>query len=209
MIYEAIQERRSQLLVTVRVAVPHNGAGSVLMLDQRNASPTVEWSGAGVTVTIPRVQSRCWLPLAWDDSYVSVLDAAWRLGAWDVQRVDYGADDGSDPTMRMALANAFVHAPYAITLDGAEIDRDEQVEREQTAACAAASEHGWSSWSFRPIQGNAGQPWSRWLTEDATLDTDGGRSAVRSIRHRQHECAPQPGCARCVIYKLGRPHGDR
>lgn len=206
MLYDTIQSMRcGRVLISCGLAVPHNGAGAVLTVSERSDDQPSEREG-GIATRMPTTRRHVWLPLSWSDSYAAALDAAWRLGAWDVLRVDYGPDDRSLSTLDLALDNAFLGRAYSTTIDGESIGGESLPSSEQRLARAVACERGWSSWTFKPTAGNDGAFWfGRQLRRDGTLGTDGGRSTTRRIDRRRHICAPQPGCARRVTYRLGAP----
>jgi len=140
--------------------------------------------------------------LTFDTIERALLDAAWRLGAWDLERVEaracneIGASAGEALACRKAFGDfggygddrAVHRAADAQLVDGAP-DRD--------ALMHLAAERGYLRWQFRPVKGGL---WRALDDPDDTLDADGGRRPPCPV-------APQPrraGERGRTVYRLGR-----
>ncbi|WP_269504484.1 diguanylate cyclase [Burkholderia sp. IMCC1007] len=123
-----------------------------------------------------------------------LLDAAWRLGAWELERVErrgcntIGAPPGEALACRQAFGD-YGSGPSAEChlIDGAP-DRDELMR--------LAARTGYARWLFRPVKGGL---WRVLDEPDDTLDADGGRQPPCPVLPRP----PQPR-ARRALYRLGR-----
>ncbi|MGN6580045.1 MAG: diguanylate cyclase [Bordetella sp.] len=124
-----------------------------------------------------------------------LLDAAWRLGAWEVER------EARRPWWRLgapardtlACWRAFGNYPDAPageeTLVSAAPDRE--------ALMAMAAHKGYLRWTFRPRKGGI---WGQVDDEDSTLEHDGGRAPPCPV-------APRPVRTERdgrTVYRLGR-----
>jgi len=135
--------------------------------------------------------------LSFDTVERALLDAAWRLGAWDLERVEaracneIGASAGEALACRKAFGAYGDHdqaPPDTYLVDGAP-DRD--------ALMHLAAERGYLRWLFRPVKGGV---WRALDEPDDTLEADGGRRPPcpvaplpRRASHRGH-----------TVYRLGR-----
>ncbi|MVW77716.1 diguanylate cyclase [Bordetella sp. 02P26C-1] len=132
------------------------------------------------------------------DSYAAIdramLDAGWRLGAWEVERIARPAWWRLNAPDSEALACRRAFADYSDT-DYA--DEAMVVEApDHQALLDLAARRGYVRWLFRPRKGGV---WSQIDGDDGTLDADGGRSMPCPV-------APQPDgreLRRRVIYRLG------
>lgn len=127
----------------------------------------------------------------------AMLQAAWRLGAWDLERSSHRPwwrlNAGLGETM--ACHRAFASYP------GEPADRAVLVEApDQNMLLELAAVSGYVRWQFRP---RAAGIWSQLLDDDATLEADGSRSSscpVAPVPYDRH----RPGRA---VYRLGRGGG--
>lgn len=125
----------------------------------------------------------------------AMLDAAWQLGAWDVERLErrpwwrLGAPDAE----ALACRQAFGEYPAGA---GHEPLVAETPDREELLRLAAI--RGYIRWLFRPRKGGL---WKEVEDDDGTLDGEGGRSLPCPVRPRPlHD---RTANAR-TIYRLGR-----
>jgi len=128
------------------------------------------------------------------DLEAALLDAAWRLGAWDVERVmrrpwwRLGAPAGEALACRRAFGD-YPDAPAGeepVLLEAP--DRDEMM--------ALAARKGYVRWLFRPRLGGL---WGQLGEEDATLDRGDGRAPPCPVPPRGFTRAPSR-----QVYRLGR-----
>ena len=124
----------------------------------------------------------------------AMLDAAWELGAWDMERsVRRGCNDaGASAREAHECRQAFGDNPLAPDSDAHLVaeapDRDELMQ--------LAARRGYVRWLFRPVRAGL---W-RAIAEDDTLDADGGRTPPCPVAPRalgEPQRAP-------VVYRLGR-----
>ncbi|MDI3514431.1 MAG: hypothetical protein PWP40_1660 [Rhodocyclaceae bacterium] len=124
----------------------------------------------------------------------AMLDAAWQLGAWDMERsVRRGCNDaGASAREAHECRQAFGDNPLAPDSDAHLVaeapDRDELMQ--------LAARRGYVRWLFRPVRAGL---W-RAIAEDDTLDADGGRTPPCPVAPRalgEPQRAP-------VVYRLGR-----
>lgn len=99
----------------------------------------------------------------------ALLDAAWRLGAWDLERIErrgcnvVGASAGEALACRQAFGDYNDTSAEEALVDGAP-DRDKLMQ--------IAANEGYVRWLFRPVKGGL---WRALEEPDDTLDADGGR----------------------------------
>jgi hypothetical protein len=124
----------------------------------------------------------------------ALLEAAWRLGAWDVERLAgrpwwrLGASDGET----LACYRAF--GEYPDREAGQEPVIADAPDREEVMWLAA--NRGYIRWMFRPRKGGV---WGHVADEDCTLEPDGGRSLPCPVRPRSFDMDG----ARRTVYRLG------
>lgn len=125
----------------------------------------------------------------------ALLDAAWQLGAWDLERVVKRPwwRLGAPASEALAGHRAFGDYPDANDGDPGVVmeapDRDELMR--------AAARRGYVRWLFRPRKSGL---WQRLQDEDSTLDMSGGRALPCPV-------LPYPletGRAGRAVYRLGR-----
>lgn len=124
----------------------------------------------------------------------AMLDAAWQLGAWDVERVTHGPWRrlGAPASEALACRRAFGDYPDADGPEEAVIaeapDRDAMME--------VAARRGYIRWMFRPRKAGL---WA-WLNDrDSTVDEGGGRALPCPV-------PPRPwigGRGNRFVYRLG------
>lgn len=124
---------------------------------------------------------------------LAMLDAAWQLGAWDMERLQRRACNDVGATAREALEcrQAFGDNPFAPG-DEAHL-LAEAPDRSDLLRLGAA--RGYVRWQFRPVRGGL---W-RQTAEDDTLSPDGGRSPPCPVQP-----ATMAGRHRRLVYRLGR-----
>lgn len=124
----------------------------------------------------------------------AMLDAAWQLGAWDLERsVRRGCGEvGASAQEAHECRQAFGDNPLAPGSDAHLVleapDRDELMQ--------AAARRGYVRWLFRPVRAGL---W-RAIAEDDTLNAEGGRTPPCPVMPRQ---VGEPGRAP-QVYRLGR-----
>jgi len=125
----------------------------------------------------------------------AAMDAAWELGAWDVQRAERRAYQrpGAEARETRECLQAFGAFPYG--LHGSSIviadapDADELVQ--------VASRHGYLMWLFRPVRGGI---WGEYA-DDSTLDDDGRREPPCPLMPIRPTCDGN----RKTVYRFGVP----
>lgn len=134
----------------------------------------------------------------WDDYAVidrAMLEAAWRLGAWDVERVARPAWWRLNAPVSEALACRRAFADYSDVRQAGEAVVVEAPD--QQALLELAARRGYVRWLFRPRKGGL---WSQTEGDDGTLDADGGRSAPCPVPLQPEGRELR----RKVVYRLGR-----
>ena len=125
----------------------------------------------------------------------AVLDAGWKLGAWDVERVARPAWGRLNAPVSEAVACHRAFGDYSDLPDGSRaviVDAPDQQE-----LLALAARRGYLRWLFRPRKGGV---WSQLDGDDCTLDADGGRSSPCPVALQ-----PDGRKLRCLVrYRLGR-----
>lgn len=125
----------------------------------------------------------------------ALLDAAWRLGAWDLERLEHRACNQIGASVREALACRQAFGDYG--------DRNEHDLHlvdgapERDALMRLAADRGYVRWQFRPVKGGL---WRTLEEPDDTLDADGGRRQPCPV-------GPLPrraGRHGRTVYQLGR-----
>lgn len=128
-----------------------------------------------------------------------VLDAAWRLGAWSVERLERracnfaGAPASEAYDCRVAFGDNAADFPDELVIGA---------DRPFAELMSQAAQKGYSRWLFQPVKSSI---WSDVGPGDDTLDTDGGRHSDCPIRP-----APATGNTarqKRTLYQLG--HLDR
>ncbi len=125
----------------------------------------------------------------------AAMDAAWELGAWDVQRAERPGcmRPGAESREALECLQAFGAFPFGLNNNQMVVaeapDSDELVE--------VAARRGYLMWLFRPVRGGI---WGEYA-DDATLDESGRRSGPCP-----HVPIP-PKCdrSRKTVYRFGVP----
>jgi hypothetical protein len=145
--------------------LPASVAGSALQINEH-------WSGLGNL----------------DDA---MLDAAWRLGAWQLEREEKGACSalGAAPHEALECRRAFGEL-----VPGGDATLDEAPDRADMLDLAAGI--GYVRWLFRPVRGGV---WKD-AAQDDSLSADGGREPPCPVPAR----APVGSRVSHTRYRLGR-----
>jgi hypothetical protein len=126
----------------------------------------------------------------------ALLDAAWRLGAWQLERVQQracntaGAPAGEAMACRQAFGDHIAGYPEELVLGADLAARLEQM--------ALAAARGYEQWLFQPVKGGL---WAGIGPSDDSLARDGGRHSDCPVR----PAPPAPG--KRVVYQLGHHDG--
>jgi hypothetical protein len=124
----------------------------------------------------------------------AMLDAAWQLGAWELDREERRAcsDAGASEREVLECRQAFATHPFGLTDDDFMLadapDRPELLE--------LGARVGYVHWKFRPVRGGL---WRETAVDD-TLAEDGGREPPCPVAAR----APFGTRVSRVRYRLGR-----
>ncbi len=187
-------------LVGVSVAaVPYANTPVVLTLHWHGFVETrlADVADASAVAYQPVPSSALQLNDRWDrleDLEHAVLDVAWELGSWDLERREAPPfiRPGSSSQESLECMGAFGSLPIAIEGQPpivAEVPDGEEL-------IDAAGRAGYVRWNFRPVRGGL---WAE-VGEDATLEQGGYRNPPCPML-----AAPtRPGRARRVVYQLGR-----
>jgi len=125
----------------------------------------------------------------------AMLEAAWQLGAWDVERLVQRPCSrlGADSSEALACRRAFADYPDVETSDEAVVieapDRDELLE--------LAAKKGYIRWMFRPRKGGI---WQTLNDEDSTVAPEGGRALPCPVGPLPYDGASPSR----LVYRLGR-----
>ncbi|MRV71049.1 diguanylate cyclase [Duganella sp. FT92W] len=120
-----------------------------------------------------------------------VLDAAWRLGAWSVERLQQRACNTPGARASEAYACRLAFGDNAADYPDEPVLASELPAREQLMELAARK--GYSRWLFQPVKGGL---WAGIGPGDDSLASDGGRQSDCPVRP-----APAGGDAR-LVYQL-------
>ena len=126
-----------------------------------------------------------------------VLDAAWQLGAWEIERIEQRSCNVIGASAAEALACRQAFGFYeADGSNRAPLDDDDS---ERARLMQLAARRGYLRWMFRPVQSGL---WHVLNEPDDTLDANGGRRppcpAAPISRRRDHRGR--------TVYRLGRVH---
>ena len=125
----------------------------------------------------------------------AAMDAAWELGAWDVQRAERPGcrRPGAESREERECRQAFGSFPYGVNGNQVVVadapDADELVE--------VAARRGYLMWLFRPVRGGI---WGDYA-DDATLEEDGRRSPPCPLVPIRPTCESN----RKTVYRFGIP----
>ena len=125
----------------------------------------------------------------------AAMDAAWELGAWDVQRAERQAcmRGGAESREALECLQAFGAFPFGINGNNVVVadapDADDLVE--------VAAHRGYLMWLFRPVRGGI---WGEYA-DDATLIEDGRRNPPCPLLPIPPTCEG----TRQTVYRFGVP----
>jgi len=125
----------------------------------------------------------------------AAMDAAWELGAWDVQRAERQAcmRGGAESREALECLQAFGAFPFGINGNNVVVadapDADDLVE--------VAAHRGYLMWLFRPVRGGI---WGEYA-DDATLIEDGRRNPPCPLLPIPRTCEG----TRQTVYRFGVP----
>lgn len=185
------------LYAVTLTAVPRPDTPLLLMLHWHGFRLD-EHAAAGSRAALQAVPgSALQINLAWrrlEEIDLAMLDAAWQLGAWDMERLQRRASSSVGASAREALEcrQAFGDNPFAP-------DDETHLLAEapdRTDLMRLGAKRGYVRWQFRPVRGGL---W-RETAEDDTLAADGGRAPPCPIRP---DPAPD-GRNRRTVYRMGR-----
>ncbi|ANN68683.1 diguanylate cyclase [Bordetella bronchialis] len=125
----------------------------------------------------------------------AMLDAAWRFGAWDVERVTHRPWRRLGAPAAEALACRRAFGDYPDAEDGIETLVADLPDR--PALMEMAARRGYVRWMFRPRKAGV---WSQLGDEDSTVDEGGGRPPPCPVRPRPWMEARDQR----FVYRLGR-----
>ncbi|OCS46438.1 diguanylate cyclase [Ralstonia pickettii] len=127
----------------------------------------------------------------------ALLDAAWQLGAWDLERVErrgcnvVGASAGEALACRQAFGDYEGASADAALIDGAP-DRAELMQ--------IAANEGYLRWLFRPVKGGV---WQALEEPDDTLGPDGGREPPCPVLPIPRQLPRHRPVRSRTVYRLG------
>ena len=125
----------------------------------------------------------------------AAMDAAWELGAWDVQRAERRGcmRQGAESREALECLQAFGSFPFGMSGSNVVVadapDADDLVE--------VAARRGYLIWMFRPVRGGI---WGEYA-DDATLIEDGRRNPPCPLRPIPPTCEGN----RKTVYRFGVP----
>jgi hypothetical protein len=127
----------------------------------------------------------------------ATLDAAWKLGAWDVARAERPGcmRAGAAGTEALECLQAFGTFPYGI--HGVQVVVSDAPDADDLVHLAA--HRGYLMWVFRPVKGGI---WAEYA-DDATLGPEGTRAGRCPHRPIPPVCSGK----RQTVYRLGVPAG--
>lgn len=158
----------------------------------------VDIPSAEAVVYTPVPSSALQLNERWSDLAAvdcAAMEAAWELGAWDVQRAERPActRPGADSSEALECLQAFGAFPYGLNNQQMVVadapDTDELIE--------VAARRGYLMWLFRPVRGGI---WGRYA-DDATLDDSGRRRGPCPHASIPAKCDR----SRRTVYRFGIP----
>ncbi|VVE72306.1 diguanylate cyclase [Pandoraea anapnoica] len=124
----------------------------------------------------------------------ALLDAAWRLGAWEVERIERRACAVIGASAAEALACRQAFGDY-----GEDVPADQHLldaAPERKALMQIAARKGYVRWLFRPVKGGI---WRALDEPDDTLNADGGRPLPCPVLPKPR----RPEGAGRTVYRLG------
>lgn len=125
----------------------------------------------------------------------AAMEAAWKLGAWDVARAERPGcmRGGADGTEALQCLQAFGSFPYGI--NGHQVVVSDAPDADDLVHLAAHA--GYLMWVFRPVKGGI---WAEYA-DDATLEPEGTRSGPCPHRPIPPSCDGK----RQTVYRFGVP----
>ena len=129
---------------------------------------------------------------------LATMEAAWKLGAWEVSRADRPGcmRRGAESTEALECLQAFGAFPYGI--NGNQVVVSDAPDADDLVQLAA--ERGYLMWVFRPMKGGI---WAEYA-DDATLEPEGTRSTPCPHRPIPPTCDGK----RQTVYRFGIPTGS-
>ena len=129
----------------------------------------------------------------------AAMEAAWKLGAWDVARAERPGcmRPGASSIEALECLQAFGAFPYGI--NGNQVVVSEAPDADDLVQLAA--ERGYLMWVFRPVKGGI---WAEYA-DDATLEPEGTRSSPCPHRSIPPKCDGK----RQTVYRFGVPASAR
>lgn len=199
-IAEQLEALALPLFAVTLTALPRTNTPVLLMLHWHGFRPEVDLAAGPAPAPVSRhpvAGSALQLNPLWDTVErldEAMLDAAWRLGAWELDREERRGCERPGASRREAVEcrQAFGEDPFGT--DRPEHMVTEAQDRDELMHMAARV--GYVRWQFRPVRGGI---W-RDLAHDDTLAEDGGRAPPCPIRARS---LVGPRVSR-VRYRLGR-----
>lgn len=128
----------------------------------------------------------------------AMLDAGWRLGAWDVEREERRPCNHVSATSREALECLQAFGEHTDRRAAETLLLAEAPDRE--ALLQVGAEKGYVRWQFRPV---AGGVWSA-TPGDETLAADGSRTPPCPVTPAAAGASRQARPVRRTVYRLGR-----
>jgi hypothetical protein len=129
----------------------------------------------------------------------AAMEAAWKLGAWDVARAERPGcmRPGAQSTEALECLQAFGSFPYGI--NGSQVVVSDAPDADDLVHLAA--QRGYLMWVFRPVKGGI---WAEYA-DDATLGPEG----TRTVPCPHTPIPPTCDGKRQTVYRFGIPTGDR
>ncbi|QYJ23925.1 diguanylate cyclase [Achromobacter sp. ES-001] len=127
----------------------------------------------------------------------AVLEAGWRLGAWDVERVAHPGWCRLNAPLEEAVACRRAFADYSDLPGGQE--RVALEAPDHSALMELAARKGYLRWMFRPRKNGI---WNQTDADDATVDAEGGRTQPCPVH-----AAPAAQLQKRVTFRLGKAVG--
>ena len=136
--------------------------------------------------------------IRWDqfeDMETGVLEASWELGAWDLRRIEARACARPGAVAREYTECQTSFGVSAQAIEGEPVFVADVCDGQELADAAARA--GYVSWQFRPTWCGL---WKD-LAQDVTLEKGGYRNPRCPVAADAYE----PGNARTLLFRLGRP----
>lgn len=128
----------------------------------------------------------------------AMLEAGWRLGAWDLEREEHRPCNHVSATSREALECLQAFGGHTDRRAAESLLLAEAPDRETLLTVGA--EKGYVRWQFRPVRGGV---WSG-TPGDETLSADGGREPPCPVSPRPADPSRTLRPVRRTVYRLGR-----